>query len=270
MAAGMIHRGFADLGVGQIHFAQCGPAGAPAVLLLHQTPRSWAEYRSVLPILGARYRAIAMDTIGFGDSVRPQWPASIERWAAVANEFLHVLGIGRAHVVGHHTGGVIALEMAAAFPERVGRVVLSSTPFTDEAFRRARAGRAPIDEVVQSADGAHLLALWRQREPYYPAGRADLLNAFVLDALRVIDRVEEGHRAVGAYRMEERVGKVRQPVLVIRAGADPFARDHASPLCAALPDARLVVIEDGMVPLPDQMPEAFARAVLEFLDDPGA
>lgn len=270
MPGGMIHRAFADLGVGQIHYAQCGPADAPAVLLLHQTPRSWAEYRSVLPILGARYRAIAMDTIGFGDSVRPAWLGSIERWAAVANEFLHVLGIRRAHVVGHHTGGVIAIEMAAAFPERVDRLVLSSTPFTDEAFRRARAGRSPVDEVAQSGDGAHLLALWRQREPYYPAGRSDLLNAFVVDALKVIDRVEEGHRAVGAYRMEERVAKVRQRTLVIRASADPFARDHAAPLCASLPDARMVVIDEGMVPLPEQMPEAFAQAVLDFLDDPGA
>ena len=39
---------------------------AQAVLLLHQTPRSWAEYRAVLPILGTRYRAIAMDTIKKG------------------------------------------------------------------------------------------------------------------------------------------------------------------------------------------------------------
>src|SRR5690606_18898439 len=67
MANAAIRRAFADLGDGQVHYAQCGPGDAQVVLLLHQTPRSWAEYRAVLPILGARYRAIAMDTIGFGD-----------------------------------------------------------------------------------------------------------------------------------------------------------------------------------------------------------
>ena len=40
------------------------------MLLLHQTPRSWDEYRDVIPILARRRRVIAMDTIGFGDSTR--------------------------------------------------------------------------------------------------------------------------------------------------------------------------------------------------------
>src|SRR5690606_40271044 len=141
----------------------------------------------VLPILGPRYRAIAMDTIGFGDSARPPWPGSIERWAAVAAGLLDALGVERAHVVGHHTGGVVAVELAAAFPERVGKLVLSSTPFTDAPFRRARAQRPPIDEVARSADGTHLVALWRNRQPFYPADRPELLEAFVADALKVID-----------------------------------------------------------------------------------
>ena len=63
-----IRRAFADLSVGQVHYAECGAAPAPPVLLLHQSPRSWTEYREVLPLLGQRYRAIAMDTVGFGDS----------------------------------------------------------------------------------------------------------------------------------------------------------------------------------------------------------
>lgn len=260
-----IRRGYADTDEGQIHYAQCGSRDAEAVLLLHQTPRSWAEFRPVLPLLGARYRAVAMDTLGFGDSAMPAGPASIERWAAAAKQLLDALGIARAHVVGHHTGGVVAIELAAAFPQRVGKLVLSSTPFVDEAFRHARAVQPPIDEVAASADGAHLGALWRKRQPYYPPDRPDLLQAFVLDALKVIDRVEEGHRAVGRYRMEERVSRVTQPVLVIRAGADPFAAPHASALRARLAGARLLDIDGGMVPLPEQMPQAFAAAVLAFL-----
>ena len=55
-------------------------------------------------------------------------------------------------------------------------------------------------------------------------------------------------------------------MLVIRATADPFASPHAAELCAQLRNARLVEIDGGMVPLPDQMPVAVARAVREFLD----
>lgn len=134
-----IRRAFADLSVGQVHYASCGAIDAPPVLLLHQSPRSWREYETVLPLLGARHRAIAMDTVGFGDSAAGGEPASIAHWARVAAELLDALRIERVAVVGHHTGGVIAIELAAALGERVRALVLSSTPYTDEAF----AARAP-------------------------------------------------------------------------------------------------------------------------------
>jgi pimeloyl-ACP methyl ester carboxylesterase len=260
-----IRRAFADLSVGQVHYAECGDPQSPAVLLLHQSPRSWAEYRKVLPLIGARYRAIAMDTAGFGDSDDGGVPAGIAQWARVACELLDALHIGRADVVGHHTGGVVAVELAAAFPDRVRGLVLSSTPYTDEPFRRARAQRPPIDEVAPSEDGSHLAALWQKRQGFYPVGRPELLEAFVLDALKVGRRVEEGHRAVASYRMEDRIGRVAQPVLIVRATDDPFAAPHAQALQHHLPQACIVDIEGGMVPLPDQMPEAFAHRVLDFL-----
>jgi pimeloyl-ACP methyl ester carboxylesterase len=268
MSHDFVRCAYADIGDGQIHYAECGPRVATPVLLLHQTPRSWTEYRSVLPLLGQRYRAIAMDTAGFGASTRPR-EASIECWAQAAAALLDALGIKRAHVVGHHTGGVVAIELAAAFPDRVGKLMLSSTPFTDAAFRRERAERPPIDEVTIRADGSHLTELWQRRQPYYPPERPDLLHAFVGDALKVIDRLEEGHQAVARYRMEDRIDRVVQPMLLIRAGRDPFAAPHAQAFCDRLSQARLVEIADGMVPLPDQLPQAYAAALLEFLDARG-
>jgi pimeloyl-ACP methyl ester carboxylesterase len=261
-----IRRAFADLSPGQIHYAEFGDREAPAVLLLHQSPRSWMEYREVLPLIGAHRRAIAMDTVGFGDSAAGDAPASIEQWARVACELLEALQIRQADVVGHHTGGVIAVELAAAFPERVRALVLSSTPYTNAAFRKARAERPPIDEVATSEDGSHLAALWQRRQGFYPLGRPELLEAFVRDALKASGSPEDGHRAVAAYRMEDRIHLVRQPTLLIRATDDPFASPHAAELHEHLAHARILDIEGGMVPLPDQMPEAFARTVLEFLE----
>lgn len=261
-----IRRAFADLSYGQLHYATCGDAAAPPVLLLHQTPRSWMEYREVLPLLGQRFCAIAMDTPGFGDSAPLPGLASIEHWAEAAVELLDVLSIARAHVVGHHTGGVIALEIAASFPSRVASLVLSSTPFTGEAFRRARRERPPIDAVELLADGSHLTALWQRRQSFYPTDRPELLEAFVRDALKVSGDVEGGHRAVAAYCMEDRIGRVTQPTLLVRASDDPFASPHVPKLLAHLPQASVADIDGGMVPLPDQLPQAFARAVQAFLE----
>ena len=260
-----IRRAFVALSIGQLHFASCGPIKAPPVLLLHQSPRSWLEYRAVMPLLGQHLRVIAMDTPGFGDSAPLCGPASIEAWAAVAVELLDALGLPRVHVVGHHTGGVIAVHLAAAHAERVASLVLSSTPFTNAHFRQVRRERPPIDAVAPSEDGSHLAALWQRRQGFYPAGRPELLEAFVRDALKASGDVEGGHRAVASYRMEDHIGRITQPTLLIRAPDDPFASPHAAELQAQIAHAQIVDIPGGMVPLPDQLPQAFAQVVLKFV-----
>lgn len=259
-----LRRAFADLSVGQVHYVCAGQATAPAVLLLHQSPRSWREYAQVIPLLAQRWRVIAMDTAGFGDSEDGGLPASIEHYAAVALELLRSLGLDAVHVVGHHTGGVVAVEMAAQDAQRVCSLFLSSTPFVNQAFRLARAARPPIDEVHITESGEHLQQLWRARQSFYPAGRADLLQAFVRDALAV-SNAEDGHRAVAAYRMEDRLGAIVQPVCIVKASADPFAAPHAREWLDLLPQAQWVEIAQGMVPLPDQLPQEFAAAVDHFL-----
>ena len=256
-----IVRDFIATGCGRLHYASCG-SGFP-VLLLHQTPRSWNEYREVLPLLGRDYRAIAMDTVGFGDS-DPLPENSIEHWAAAAFALLDALEIPRAAVVGHHTGAVIALEMAASRPQRVAALALSSMSCIDAERRAAHAGKRVIDAAERRADGGHLLDLWRSRQPYYPPGDVALLERFLIDALKAGPLAEEGHRVVNRYRMEERLSLIACPTLVIAADADPHAYPSAARVAAALPGSVLSVIEGGMVPLPEQMPQAFARALSVF------
>src|ERR1700752_620933 len=103
-----------------------GAARGEPLLLLHQTPRSWDEFRDALPLLGQSYHAIAMGTVGFGDSdALPAGDDSIESWASCAFGLLDALGVAQVVPVGHHTGAAIAIEMAAARPERVRALVLS-------------------------------------------------------------------------------------------------------------------------------------------------
>lgn len=235
------------------------------VLLLHQTPRSWDEYRDVLPILGTRYWAVAMDAIGFGDSYRPKEAASIEAYARGVLHFMDAMGIRRAALVGHHTGGCIAVEVAATHPERVDKLVLSSTPYVDAADRERRKTLPPIDEVATRKDGTHLTALWQRRQAFYPQNRPDLLTRFVCDALKVRERVEEGHWAVSAYRMEEKTQRIQAPTLILCGTDDPFSYPRMAPLARSIKGSIIAEIKGGMVPMVDQMPEEFARVVMEFL-----
>ena len=259
-----VKRGFAKTPEGHIHYAMAGK-GKP-VLLLHQTPRSWDEYRDVLPIIGKKYWAIAMDTVGFGDSYKPQKKGSIEQYARGVVRFLDAMSIDRTSIVGHHTGGVIAVDVAASYPERIDKLVLSSTPYVDADDRKRRKTRPPIDEVESKEDGSHLTELWQKRMPFYPKNRPDILTRFVIDALKVGDRAEEGHQAVNVYRMEEKVPLIKSPTLVVAGTEDPFSFPRMGPLSQSIKGSKTAVIEGGMVPMVDQMPEEFAKVVMDFLD----
>jgi pimeloyl-ACP methyl ester carboxylesterase len=255
--------GYAEAPSGQIHYVEAG-SGAP-VLLLHQTPRSWTEFRPVLPLLGRTHRAIAMDTLGFGNSSAPRSDGrdEVEHYADGVLQLMDALEIDRAAIVGHHTGGIIAVELAAMHPERVERIVLSCTPLVDEA---GRAGRPRVDHAPVHPDGDHLVELWRARQPYYPPGRPDLLEAFIVDALMAGERRSGGHVAVARYQMEHRLPRITCPVLLIGAPGDVAYRDLPRWL-RVLPQARAIEIPDGMVPLPDGLPEQFTDVVRTFLEE---
>lgn len=256
-------RTFVQTRRGRIHVAGNG-TGFP-VLLLHQTPRSWDEYRDVLPILGRRYRAIAMDTVGFGDSERAA-ENSIESWSDAAFALLDALDIEQAAIVGHHTGAVIALEMAASQPGRVAALALSSMSMIDVARRQAHDGAVVIDGVTPDADGAHLVELWKRRQPYYPTGGTELLERYLIDAIKAGPLAAEGHRIVNRYQMELRLPKVHCPTMVIGADRDPHAYPSAVRVAGAIPGSALRVIEGGMLPLPDHMPERFAAVLMDFFN----
>lgn len=249
---------------GAVHLVRCGQ-GTP-VLFLHQTPRSWREFEDVLPLLAPQADCIAMDTVGYGGSPPfADGQPSIERWAETALALAEGLGLPGFTVVGHHTGAVIALEMAAQAPERVRALVLSSCPYVD-AQRRERHGQHPVvDAVKPHADGGHLLELWRGRQGFYPAGDMRLLQRFVADALLSDGRAAQGHLTVNRYHMEARIGLVRCPTLLIGATDDPHAYPAVPRLAQAIPHAQRVDIAGGMVPLPEQLPREFAAAIGGFL-----
>lgn len=259
-----VRRGYVDAPWGEIHYARCGQG--PTVVLLHQSPRSWDEYRDVLPILGRQFDVVAPDTVGFGASTLPAGVVeTIDLYAEGVVHLLEHLNLGPVALVGHHTGALVALETATRVPERTAALVLSSAPYKTVEERQAALAGPGIDEVAERADGGHLAELWRRRQGFYPKNRPDLLRRFVADALRCGERMEEGHRAVNRYAVEDRVGFVTCPVLVMVGADDPFAYPMLQRWREVLLEARFAELAGGMVPLPDQMPEAFAQTVADFV-----
>lgn len=254
-----LRRRYVDTPLGQMHLAECGTG--PHALFLHQSPRSWTEYIHVLPLAGREVHAIALDTLGFGQSA-PTAAASIERFADAVEAVVETLGVNNVSLVGHHTGAVIALEVAARMPSRFDALVLSAMPLVTPERRSRHALRPSVDHVEPRSDGSHLTDLWQRRRGFYKSGQEADLTRYVIDALQVHD-VEDGHRAVNEYDMLARIAAVRTRTLLLCGADDAYSLPDQSAL-AELLHCDLQVIAGAGVCLPEQRPVEFTRAVLSF------
>lgn len=253
-----------DSRLGQVHCIVAGEGAGAPLLLLHQTPRSVDEYAEVLPLLARERRVIALDTPGYGCSDRVPGQPSIADYAGVAIDVLDTLGIERATVVGHHTGAVIAVEMAAAYATRVDRVVLSGPVYTDAAGREDL--RRFFKQWTVAPDGSHLLEKWTRMHQWLP--HPELVQRLVVDLFRAGEASEQGHLAVADYRMEERLSSVRCPALLLFCTRDPFTTpERVEPLRNAFVPCRVTSIEAGVFAANEQ-PERYAQAVLDYLRNP--
>jgi pimeloyl-ACP methyl ester carboxylesterase len=117
-----------------LHFVESRPAGEPRrqpVVLLHGFPEFSYSWRNQLPALAAAgFRAIAPDLRGYGRSPKPPRVRDY-RIELLAADVLDLIGRecgGRAHLVGHDWGGVIAWWVAMHHPDAVERLVILNAP----------------------------------------------------------------------------------------------------------------------------------------------
>ena len=178
-------------------------------------------------------------------------------WLAVLDD----AGIARAHVVGHHTGALIAVELAAAHPSRVASIVLSGPVYCDEKGRETL--RPHFVQWHVQPDGSHLVEKWTKFSKW--TSPASLVQRLLLDLFRAGETSEAGHFALLVYRMEDRLPLVHCPGLLIFGSRDPFADRSIEPIfLKQLSPGRAIQLEMGVFG-PNEQPDAFARAVLEFL-----
>src|ERR1700748_49055 len=103
-------------------------AGAgEALLLIHGMAGSSATWRAVLPQLSKKYRVIAPDLLGHGESAKPRSDYSLGAFAVGLRDLLDELGVDSATVVGHSLGGGIAMQFLYQHPEYCRRLVLISS-----------------------------------------------------------------------------------------------------------------------------------------------
>lgn len=249
--------------MGFVHAVSSGSSGGTPLVLLHQTPRSADEYAEILPLLGAHRRVVAFDTPGYGCSDPVPGKPRIEDYAFAIRQALAALGIERAIVCGHHTGAVVAIEMAAAYPGIVDRAVLSGAIFLDDVARAAM--RPYFVQWRVHPDGSHLTEKWRALARWTPD--TQLLHRAATDQFRAGEASEQGHFAVLNYDMSARLPLVRCPALFLFHQNDPFTDEaRARPIIDAFSPAEIARTAGGIF-APNETPDAFAQAILDYLSN---
>jgi pimeloyl-ACP methyl ester carboxylesterase len=254
-------RFFCDTAMGQVHCVESGSGDGVPLILLHQTPRSVDEFKEVLPLLAKHRRTIAVDNPGYGGSDPVEGQPTVADYARSVIAVLDALKVDTAVFVGHHTGAIVSIELAAAFPERVDRVVLSGPVYTD-ALGRAELSKWFKQWTVQK-DGSHLKERWDRFFQWIPDPA--LVQRIVLDLWRAGETSEQGHFAVALYRMEDRINLVKCPALLIYSQRDPFADPVKSkPVRDAFKPATEVFLDAGVF-VANEKPALFAKTILDYL-----
>lgn len=258
---GASERGYLNLPWGQVHYRRAGdPAGVPLVVL-HQSPLSSATYEPTLAAIAAYgVHVVALDTPGFGMSDAPARQWSVPDYAAAVWSAVDALGLGRVHLLGQHTGAVVAAEAALTARDRVSGLIFQGLPLYGEAERaEKKASYAPGYEPA--SDGGHLRTIWERVHRLYPRISAESASRQVAEYLSVGPDYAVAYRAVFDHRLDTSA-LAGIPTLLLHGDEDVVNRMNDTVL-AALPGTPLVVIAGGTDFVAEEQPELFAKAVAE-------
>lgn len=273
-----VQRGFVQTPHGSIEYRESGEG--PPLLMMHATPSSSATFEPYFPLIpGARL--IAMTTLGYGESSRPPEPyTSVQQYAQSVEWFLDGLGLDRVDLFGTHTGGVISVDIAASFPDRINHLVL------DEVGNYANPAGLELHSNIhryyeERADGGHLTEIWKRVGGDRPDADFERVTQRLIDNLRVnsVRGCEEayghmGWEGAGPYAIcrfdtVENASRIQSPTLLIYGDTSKL-RPVGEELGRRIPRSRLELLPSEGMFTPDQGPERWGGAIRDFLREPGA
>jgi pimeloyl-ACP methyl ester carboxylesterase len=110
----------------RVFYREAGPKGAPTILLLHGFPTAGHMFRDLIPQLADRFRLVAPDLPGFGQSDMPARSAFIYTFENIANvidRFTEVIGLKRFTIYVFDYGAPTGFRIAAKHPERITAII---------------------------------------------------------------------------------------------------------------------------------------------------
>lgn len=238
--------------------------GRPLVLV-HGYLGGAAMWDAQFAAFSQRYRCVAPNLAGFGDSAHLRSPETIEGHAALVLHTLAHLKIDRFHLLGHSMGGMVAQQMAAMAPERIDRLVLYGTGpvgLLPDRFETIDASRRRLAEEGLEAMVRRIAATWFEKgeagEGYATCVREGA-KASMQAALAALSSWErwDGTQSLSRFAM---------PTLVVWGDRDrSYGWRQPEALWRAIPGCRLAVVPGCAHNVHMEKPAIFNAIIEDFL-----
>jgi len=235
----------------------------PPILFLHNGGGFEPEHEFVA-LLSARHRLIAPSHPGFGRSSLPDWIDTPDDIAYIHLELMDRLGLAQVDIVGCSIGGWIAAELASKSPERVRRLVLVAP----EGVKTGPTDRLDIPDIyAMPADELERISCHDPARMRIDPSQMTDEQLGVLMRNRETTALLVWEPYMHNPKLRHRLHRVIAPTLFLRGESDGLiSADYISAYARLLANARTATIAAaGHAPHVEQ-PEAFARAVLQFLE----
>ncbi len=269
MPTALTHDGY------RLHMEEAGQ-GSP-VVFVHEFAGDHLSWEPQLRAFARRHRCIAYAARGYPPSDVPRDPAAYSQENAVRDivSALDAAGVDSAHVVGLSMGGFAALHFGLAHPERALSLTIAGAGYGalasgHAAFRDASLQAAERFEAQGSAGYGPVYAAGAARVQYQnkdPRGWQAFAEALArhdaTGAALTLRGVQAGRPALDT--LAGPLAKLAVPTLIIAGDEDDHALEPALFLKRTLPCSGLLVLPKTGHTLNLEEPEAFNRAVLDFI-----
>jgi pimeloyl-ACP methyl ester carboxylesterase len=240
--------------------------GAP-IVLIHGAEADHSMFNAFGELLARHFTVIAYDQRDSGATRNPPAPYGLDELADDAGRLIAALGYERAHIFGTSLGGAIAQVLAVHHPQRIDRLVLSSTfrpgtpplSINSEVFPKLAALRGGLPETATEIAGYFFPARYVSAHP-------EVVSIFTGNSR---DAGQKQRRAgILARPVACDLGAIAAPTLVLVGAEDRLIPPaHTLSLASEIAGARTATIAGVGHVSTIQDPAAVAREVLAFLQD---
>jgi pimeloyl-ACP methyl ester carboxylesterase len=274
----------ADVDGFNIFYREAGPKDGPAILLLHGFPTSSHMFRNLIPLLADRFRLLAPDLPGFGQSDMPdhtKYQYSFDNIAKMIARFTEIVGLRKFAVYVFDYGAPTGFRLAVNHPDRITAIISQNGNAYEEGLSE---GWKPIQKYWNdhSAENRNALRDFLKPETtiwQYTHGASDISlvspDGYGLDNYYLarpgmdevqLDLLGDYKTNVALYPTFQKYFRERKPPLLaiwgkndpffLPPGAEAFKRD--------IPDAVVKFVDAGHFAL-ETHAEEIAKAIREFL-----